>query len=184
MRPLFTVHAGEYLVGSFIEANYPNWNVWVPAKDTNIDLLVTNASNTRTVTLHVKFSRDFNPTNRQNLLQNKLTATGWWTHQAKKIKDSNADFWIYALPSFAEHKTYFIIIPPKELLRRFRSIHNKLEKKIHSYLSVTKSGHCWEARGLNNVDQELLAFDRYRNADRDFTQFLNNWSVIEKRLKK
>lgn len=183
MRPLFTVHAGEYLVGSFIEEHYPKLNVWVPAKDTGIDLLVTNAGNTRAVSLQVKFSKDFNPTNRTLLLQSKLAATGWWSHQDKKIKGSKADFWILVLPSFTERQTHFIIIPPKELLRRLRAIHGKAEKRLHSYLSVTKSGRCWEARGLNNADQELLAFNRFRHPGRDFTQFLDNWSGIEKQLK-
>jgi hypothetical protein len=29
MNPLFTVHAGEYLVGSHMETHYKKWNVWV-----------------------------------------------------------------------------------------------------------------------------------------------------------
>lgn len=45
MRPLFTIHAGEYVVGEFIENNLGDLNVWIPAKDTGIDLLVTNKEN-------------------------------------------------------------------------------------------------------------------------------------------
>jgi len=184
MRPLFTVHAGEYLVGSHIEEHFPKLNVWIPAKDTGIDILVTDARNTRAVSLQVKFSKDFNPTHRTLMLQSKLAAAGWWTHQEKKIKDSKADFWVFVLPSFTEHRTHFIIIPPAELLRRFRAVHGKPEKRIHSYLWVTKSARCWEARGLNNADQEMLAFDRFRHPGREFTQFLDNWAEIEKRLRK
>jgi hypothetical protein len=183
MRPLFRVLAGEYLVGSFIEEHFKILNVWIPTKDTGIDLLVTNARNSRAVSLQVKFSKDFNPTHRPPLLQNKLSAAGWWTHQEKKIKDSKADFWVFALPSFTEHQTHFIIIPPKILLQRLRTIHGKTKKSLHSYLWVTKSSQCWEARGLNNQDQELLAFDRLRHCVRDFTRFLNNWTDIEKRLR-
>jgi len=183
MKPLFTVHAGEYLVGSHVDTNYPMWNVWVPSKDTGVDLLVTNARNTKAVSLQVKFSKDFNPTHRPILLQSKLTAAGWWTHQEKKIKNSRADFWIFVLPSFTEHETSFIIISPNELLRRFRAIHGRSGKRIHSYLWVTKTGRCWEARGLSNPDQELIAFDRFNGRDRDFTSFLNGWSEIEKRMK-
>lgn len=184
MKPLFTVHAGEYLVGSHIEAHYSRWNVWVPSKDTGVDLLVTDGRNTKTVSLQVKFSKDFNPTHRPILLQSKLMAAGWWTHQEAKIKDSRADFWVFALPSFTEHETSFIIITPRELLRRLKSIHSKTEKRIHSYLWVTKSGRCWEARGLNNADQKMIAFDRCSNDARDFSQFLNAWCDLEKRLKK
>ncbi len=184
MRPLFTVHAGEYLVGSFIEEHYPKLNVWIPAKDTGIDLLITDSGNRRAVSLQVKFSKDFNPTQRTLLLQSKLTAAGWWTHQENKIKDSKADFWVFVLTSFTEHETHFIVIPPAELLQRFRGIHGKVEKRLHSYLWVTKSGRCWEARGLNNADQEMLAFDRFRDPGRDFTQFLDNWAEMERQLKK
>lgn len=184
MRPLFTVHAGEYLVGSFIEEHFPKLNVWIPAKDTGIDLLVTDSDNTRAVSLQVKFSKDFTPTHRTLLLQSKLTAAGWWTHQEKKIKGSKADLWIFVLPSFTEHQTHFIIIPRTELLRRFHTIYSNSEKRLHSYLWVTKSARCWEARGLNKTDQEMLAFDRFRHPGRDFTQFLDNWSEVEKRLKK
>jgi hypothetical protein len=183
MKPLFTVHAGEYLVGSHIEARYPRWNVWLPSKDTGVDLLVTNGRNTKTVSLQVKFSKDFTPTHLPILLQRKLVAAGWWTHQEAKIKDSCADLWVFALPSFTEHETSFIIITPRELIRRLRSIHVKAAKRIHSYLWITKSGRCWEARGLNNADHEMIAFDRFTNDTRDFSQFLNAWGDLEKRLK-
>jgi hypothetical protein len=183
MKPLFTVHAGEYLVGSHIETNYPKWNVWVPSKDTGVDLLVTNPRNTKAVSLQVKFSKDFNPTHRPIFLQHKLMAGGWWTHQEKKIKDSRADFWVFVLPSFTEHETSFIIIQPDELLQRFRAIPGMVGKRIDSYLWVTKTGRCWEARGLTNPDQELIAFDRFNDRNRDFTSYLNGWSEIEKRMK-
>ena len=183
MTPLFTVHAGEYLVGSYIEAHYPKWNVWVPSKDTGVDLLVTNARNTRAVSLQVKFSKDFNPTNHPMLLQDKLMAAGWWTHQDRKIKDSPADFWVFVLPSLSEQRTSFIILTPAELRRRFKSIHGKTGKLIQSYLWVTKSGRCWEGRGLKNADRELIAIDRFSHKRRDFTQFLNGWGEIKRRLK-
>jgi len=62
MKQLFTVHAGEYLAGSYIEEHYPKWNVWVSSKDTGVDLLVTDTRNARAVSLQVKFSKDFTPT--------------------------------------------------------------------------------------------------------------------------
>lgn len=42
MKPIFSIHAGEYLVGSFIEETYKDYNVWIPSKDTGVDFLVTN----------------------------------------------------------------------------------------------------------------------------------------------
>ena len=49
MKPLFTIHAGEYLVGSYIEKHFKKYNVWIPSKDTGIDLLVTNSKNNKTI---------------------------------------------------------------------------------------------------------------------------------------
>ena len=40
MRPLFSVHAGEFLVGNEIERRFPEVTLWLPAKDTGVDLLV------------------------------------------------------------------------------------------------------------------------------------------------
>ncbi len=34
MKPMFTVHVGEYLVGDHIERAFPHWNViggWLPS---------------------------------------------------------------------------------------------------------------------------------------------------------
>lgn len=182
MKPLFTIHVGEYLVGEHIERKYPRWNVWLPSKDTGIDLLITDMHNRKAVSLQVKFSKDFNPTQKSLLIQNRLLSTGWWTHDPKKLQKSAADFWVFVLPSFIEKQISFIIVPPTELLRRFRAIHGIPSKKIQSYLSVTRNKRCWEVRGLKKADKELLAVDRFADKNRDFTMFLNAWKQIEKRL--
>lgn len=60
MRPLFTIHAGEFIVGEHIEKNFPGLNVWIPSKDTGIDLLVTDKTNScKPISLQVKLSRDY-----------------------------------------------------------------------------------------------------------------------------
>jgi len=74
-------------------------------------------------------------------------------------------------------------VPPLELLRRFKAIHGERKKRIDSYLRVTKTKRCWEARGLPNADHELIALDRFTDEKRDFTVFLNAWKQIETRLK-
>jgi hypothetical protein len=183
MKPLFTIHAGEYLAGAHIEQHYPKWNVWLPSKDTGIDLLVTNAGNSRAVSLQVKFSKDFIATHRTPLEQSRLLASGWWTHEPVKIEKSPADFWVFVLPSFLETETSFIVIPPGELYHRFKALFGTPKKRIHSYLRVTKTRRCWEARGLKKDDQELLALDRLSDKNRDLTEYLNAWKQIELRLK-
>ena len=59
MRPLFTIHAGEFVVGDHIERKFRRVNLWVPSRDTGTDLLITDSKNENTVSLQVKFSRDF-----------------------------------------------------------------------------------------------------------------------------
>ena len=34
MKPMFSIHAGEYLTGSHLEKKFRHVNLWVPAKDT------------------------------------------------------------------------------------------------------------------------------------------------------
>ena len=182
MKPIFTVHAGEYLVGEHIERAFPRWNVWIPSRDTGVDLLVTDSKQRKAASLQVKFSKDFNPGHASPILQGRLLAAGWWTHELKKVHGSTADFWVFVLPSFVEAKTSLIILPPAELLRRFKAIHGS-KARIHSYLWVTKTGGCWETRGLTKADQELVALDRYSNPDRDFSKFLNAWKQVQVRLK-
>ena len=183
MKPLFTIHAGEYLVGSQIERIHPRWSIWVPSKDTGIDLLITDARNRRSVSLQVKFSKDFTPQHRVLLTQRKLMAMGWWTPQKQKIQSSQADFWVFVLPSFFEQKTSFIIIPPRELLRRLRRIRGNIETRIDLYLWVTNSHKCWETRNLSMADEERIADDRFSNKARDFSIFLNAWDQLAARLK-
>ena len=184
MKLLFTIHAGEYLVGTYIERTYRDWNLWVPSKDTGVDLLATDKTNRKSVSLQVKFSKDFSATHRSPQIQ-KLLSAGWWTHDPKKIEKSSADFWVFVLPSFVEKETSFIILPPNELIRRFKAIHGKLPNRVQSYLRVTrgKKARCWEARGLSKADEQDIAENRYSNTDRDFTEFLNAWKQIEARLK-
>src|SRR5439155_23001349 len=106
--------------------------------------LVTDARNRKAVSLQVKFSKDY-PANDSPLLLNRLLAAGWWSLDARKIQNSNADFWLFVLPSFVEKEPSFIILPPAELLRRFQAIHGAAKKRLDSYLRVTKSKRCWEA---------------------------------------
>lgn len=105
MRPLFTVHAGEFLVGEYIERSFRNTNVWLPSKDSGIDLLVTNKKNQAPVSLQVKYSRDFLVTNLSAKFQEPLRACGWWTFDPKKLRTSPADYWVLLIIWFrSSHK--------------------------------------------------------------------------------
>jgi hypothetical protein len=99
MRPLFTIHAGEYLVGTYVQQRF-KLNVWIPSKDTGIDLLVTDSENRRTVSLQVKYRKDFLPGKSANL-RNKLRCLSWFTLNRTKLEESKAEFWV-CTPRFQE----------------------------------------------------------------------------------
>lgn len=182
MKPLFTIHAGEYLVGSFIEEKFKDFNVWVPAKDAGVDLLVTNSKNNKAVSLQVKFSKDFLVTHMEDSFHQGLKSCGWWTLNREKIRQSPADYWVFVLHSFNQKNMQYVIIEPEELLNKLSKLHGNI-KTIQSYFWVTQKNKCWETRGLKKEEQILIANHGYDNADRDFTKYLNNWELIKRNLK-
>ena len=180
MKPLFTIHAGEFLVDCEIERKFRRVNVWIPAKDTGVDLLVSDKNNKTTISLQVKFSRDYLATHMKDaVFHEELRACGWWTPTRQQIEKSRAEYWIFVLVGFAHRSTDFIIIKPDDLLKRLDAIHEKTSKKFQSYLWVTKKGMCWETRGLKRSDQRSIAERRFKDHDRDFTAYLNNWEPIK-----
>jgi hypothetical protein len=180
MKPLFTIHAGELLVGHEIERQFRRVNVWVPAKDTGVDLLVSDNNNKTAVSLQVKFSRDYLATHMTDeLFHMELRACGWWTPERQQIEKSRAEYWIFVLVGFLNPSiTDFIIIKPDDLLKRLDAIHGKTTKKFNIYLWVTKKGMCWEARAKRS-DQLAIAEGTFKNDDRDFTAYLNKWEPIK-----
>lgn len=178
MKSLFTIHAGEFVVGDYIERKFRYVNLWIPSRDAGTDLLVTDSKNEKSVSLQVKFSRDFLTTNMKPFFQELLRACGWWSLNRDKIAKSKADYWVFVLVGFNHRSKDFVIIKPSELLSRFNTIH-KQEKTIQSYLWVTKKNRCWEARGLKNQEHEAIALGEYINIERDFSTYLNNWEPIQ-----
>jgi hypothetical protein len=178
VKTLFIVHAGEFLVGDFIEKKFRSLNIWVPSKDMGVDMLVTNPENQRAVSLQVKSSRDFLDTHRKESLQRSLRACGWWKLSPKQVKESKADYWVFVLLGIAHRSTDFVIIKPSELLRRLVSIHSDAET-IQSYFWVMNDKRCWETRGLKPFEQMKIAAGRYVHAARDFTQHVNHWEPIQ-----
>ena len=128
MRPLFTVHAGEFLVGQYIETSFKDKNVWVPTKDTGIDLLVTNSTNTETVALQVKFSRDFLPVMKLTpTAQKQLRSCTWFTLDGKHLVRSTAHYWVFTLLGFEKqsgHKAQGIAEKIGSNTRCFQTLSN------------------------------------------------------------
>ncbi len=179
MRPLFTVHAGEFLVGEHIEQTFKSLNVWVPSKDTGVDLLVTDATARHTISLQVKLSRDYRKPEATEKFDRSLIAAGWLTLDHEKIEKSPADWWVIVLVSHERKmKPQFIVVRPSDLLARFIKIHGRA-KKYHFYPWVTKSGLCLQGRDLGKVDRALLADGHLKLGPRDLSAFLNNWSCLQ-----
>jgi len=181
MRPLFTINAGEFVVGDFIEKMYREkkyrLNVWHPSKDTGVDLLVTDGKNQKTISLQVKLSHNFLATDMHANHRKKLRAMSWFSLDRQKIDNSKADYWVFVLVDFTGGSRDFVIIEPSQLLARLDKIHNTW-KITPSYLWVTKDNHCWETRGLKRREQDAIDHGQYANKDRDFTEYLNDWAPV------
>lgn len=178
MKPIFTVHAGEFLVGSYLERHFPQYRLWLPTRDTGQDLLVTNADCSKAVSLQVKFSKDFLATHMADAFHRGLKACGWFTPNTKKIRESAADLWVFALYRLGHTELDYVIIPPAKVLKKLTAIHGKSHRTIQSYIWVTKSGRCWESRGLKRADQLRIADGTYKDGARDLTPYLNNWTPL------
>ncbi len=183
MQPLFTIHAGEYLVGSHIEQNLvdPNGgkvNIWVPSKDTGVDILVTDQLNKKTSSIQVKFSKDFLVTHIRSEYHSNLISCGWWTLNKEKISNSNAEYWIFVMHTFNQKNMQYVILTPQELIKRLNTVH-KENKSPNIYLWVSKNGKCWETRGLRKkATDELVIDNKVAPKNRDYSQYLNNWNMI------
>jgi hypothetical protein len=181
MKPMFSIHAGEYLTRSNLEKKFRHVNLWVPAKDTGIDLLVSDRTNRHTVSLQVKFSKDFLVAHMQRQgpeFQRKLRACGWWTLNSEKVRLSHADYWVFVLQGFANTSVDYVVIPPDDLARRLSCIHHGKPKLWQVYLWVTKSERCWETRDLSKGDRLLIVGEKFSNPNRDFTKYLNTWGPV------
>lgn len=180
MRSLFTVHAGEYLVGGELERRFPDAEVWVPARDTGVDLLVTRGE--RHVALQVKLSRIYAPRHGAPKLSHIRGRRGWWTFAPKKVQGSPADLWVLALHSILEpERTSFIVIRPAVLAERLARLRGHA-KRWDTYLEVIGE-RCWETRGLRKAEYEKLASGGPGPRVRDFTEHLDAWDRVDHYLK-
>lgn len=155
----------------------PDFNVWLPVRDTGIDLLVTNAHNSKSVSLQIKLSRDFrHPTQPE--------FAGWFKSPWKKLEGSRADLWILVIQPLRPKQTHYIIIEPKVLQLRLEKIHKK--RATHFDISVNSKKECFEVRGLPKRDLILIEAGEYKDPDpseRNFTEYLNAWRNLRKKLR-
>jgi hypothetical protein len=175
MKPLFTIHEGEFLVGDHINRKLGHrYDVWVPTKDSGVDLLVTRKRRQgRAVGLQVKFSRGFSIGEE---MARHLVATSWYTLDPSKIRKSQADLWVFVILTL-KHEEHFVVIPTLELRRR---IPRGVSKIWHLYLSVFDDGSCYQIRNLSKDEKLDLHLRGVRERYRDFSEWLEHWRLLDK----
>ena len=181
MTPLFTIHAGEYVVGEYLERQFKGCRVWVPSKDDGIDLLVTDGSCSRAASLQVKFSRDYAKPDAEETLARTV---GWFQFKRQKIENSPANYWVLVLWSLISKDARFLVISPEELLRRSREIHGHRDS-YNLFLSVIgdkQKAKCWEIRGVRQDEMRTAVESGTISQSRDFSSHLDDWSKVRQRI--
>jgi len=94
----------------------------------------------------------------------------------KKVRESNADLWVFTILTL-RHEEHFVVVPTKEL-RRLAP--RGSGRRWNLYLWVFNDRTCYQVRDLNN--EERLDAMRYgvSDPDRDFSEWLENWQVLDK----
>lgn len=176
MKPLFTVHAGEFLVGDYISRKLKRqFDVWLPVRDTGVDLLVTPrgkpSHRKQPVRIQVKFSRGFG----DRLKHPEFLARGWYTLQPAKIRKSEADFWVFVILALRQ-EPIFVVVPLRELRRRIP----KLSPRIwHLYLTVYENKRCFNTRGMKRHELTCALTDGVADPRCDYANYLENWKLLE-----
>ena len=175
MKPMFTVHAGEFLVGDYINQKLgKKYEVWVPTKDRGTDLLVTHKKGKHSpVKLQVKFSRGYTP---NTVPPEETLALGWFTLDPMKIRASTADLWVFVILTL-RHTPHFVIIPTTELARR---IPRKTGRMWSMYMIALRNRKCYDFRGLPKAEQKMLLINGVQKASRDYSKYLENWKLLGK----
>jgi hypothetical protein len=111
------------------------------------------------------------------LAQSALKSCTWFSLDRKKITKSTADLWVFVLLGFEKHIYDYIIIKPRQLMRRLELLHGD-SQRYQTYIWVTKRGRAWLTRGISKLDHERIAKGTFANKSRDLTSHLNDWSEI------
>lgn len=175
MKPIFTIHEGEFLVGDYINRRFGRkFEVWVPTKDSGVDLLVTSRRRRRkALSVQAKFSRSYDTNNE---LARHVIATSWYRLDPKKIRSSQADLWVFVIMTL-RHEQHFVVIPTRELRKR---IPRDCGRTWDLYLWVYADRSCYQVRDLCNEERLNAVRRGVRDAQRDFSPWLGNWKLLDK----
>ncbi len=180
MKPNFTVRTGTHLVGTHLERTFRSCRVWIPTKKSGIDLLLTDASCSRTVPLQVKYSRDYVDSSAADPAFQAITRSSFISVQRQKIEASPARYWVIVLQSFTSKSKRFLVITPSELLKHIEEHHGR-QNTYRLYFTVVGETKCWELRCPIAEKRDALASGSIKPS-RDFSEFLDDWSRIRREI--
>lgn len=181
MKALFTIHEGEYLVGNRLERDFSDFELWLPSKDTGIDLLISEKDNpSNCVTIQVKHSKDYKDMTKGLDEIKGVSSCGWWKFGSEKIDKSRATVWVLSCWNIFENKLELIMLEKDELLSKLESVHTK--KSAHQlYLWFLEDGRCIDVRDLNIAARKEAVMNHESYPERDFTEYVypKNNKVME-----
>ncbi len=182
MTPLRTVHAGEFLVGTHLERTFRGCRVWMPSRDSGIDLLVTDNECLRTVSLQVKFSRSFEW---DNLAFPGVIVSSFFTVQRRKLEASPAQYWVFVLHPFNSKHPHFLVIRRKELLEEHIKkypAHQDAQRLYFTLVGESESNcQCWDLR-CSVAEQKNALRSKTIAPYLDYSAFLDDWSKMHQEL--
>jgi len=152
--------------------------VWILSKDMGIDLLITDKWHIRSVSLQVKFSKDFMPTHASSFPTDEVKILTWFQFSPEQLSSSTADYWVLVLHSYLSITPTFLVIPPKQIFKQITK-HCGKTKRLNMYFAVTSFNQCWDIRGLNKPEMAARLINSPKNKSRNFTNYLNNWTPIQ-----
>lgn len=175
MVPFISLHPGEVFVGNFIESNFKRLNLWIPAKDSGVDLLVTSISNNSSISIQVKSSRDYNM-----MVDSGIKSGSFFNVRRNNLISSPAKLWIFVQHS-ARSKGWcqdYIVFERDELVVQLEEVFGSPEQYT-IYFSITGDGRVWITRGVprKSLANMYGGDPAYRN--REVLGKLNNWEALK-----
>ncbi len=171
MTPIFTIHAGEYLVGSCVEKHHKHIRVWIPSKDDGLDLLLTGRDCLNGISVQVKFSKDWKEVITSQQVHRLVQSSSWIRINRRKLEATEAAWWVLVIYGFDRLKADFVVIKPSDLLARLNEIHGRKVGIFSLYMTVTTQGHVFEHRKLG--EKALLDSNALRHTKYDFSDCLD-----------
>jgi len=157
-RNLWSLEPGECVVAEELKKKIRSVQIYFPMRDVGTDLLAVR--NETHVGIQVKTSRSYGDIGK---------AHGWHTLQARKLEQEDAEFYIFLVFGLTDKlgfENQFVIIPRQTLLK-------KAKKKPTSGGKYT---FYFKIEGSKVTED--------RDKPEDYSDFLNNWNLIDAALEK